>query len=302
MTGMSTMATPPADDWNARRATPWRSDWAAGVALAGFTEPQTVKAFRRACVPLAGVISCRRFNSARLVREAIGYRGRLGFCSALVSAWWQRVMVSQDGITPLMDPDPATATEVLNRQILSIHFTRMPTLLSAVDPCDRRWYTIKYGDLTLGELRQVCRRCGARSLFELDLIMQHGCRITYRSQHRVYGRAVLRALSAGRAGLRLIIMRFRGADRQNRPTGHRMAAVKERSGWRIFDPNCGEFRLGGTASFALWVGRYWRALGYDRRLGAGGGQSLAIYRFGAPLQRGLLPRRLTLSYGANMKE
>lgn len=207
-----------------------------------------------------------------------------GLCAGLVQVWWRYRCEGRDGVAALIDPSPEIAREVVERQLRAVYFRGNPHQADLTEE-EKWWFRCKYGDLTLGELRNLCKIYSADNLLELDLIMQHRARLVARASFDYYSFGLTQALMGrGEPGLRLILFRYSSTTGATR--GHRVAFAVEPAGtcW-LFDPNFIEVKFSSLEHFEAWFPAFWRISQYQAWVGRPmeGVPPVRVFQFSAEL-------------------
>jgi len=212
-----------------------------------------------------------------------GLDSRFGVCSGLIQVWWASRRNGRDPIPDLRDPDPALVNQVVSRQIRSFYFQHVPAEQSELTSGQIEWLRFKYGMSCLTGIELLCRNYKARTLLELDLVLQHDALIETRHVFEECSSATISALTADHApGLRLLLIRHFAPDRSMMQRGHRIAFWLNDDGLAsLFDTNYGEMAFTGLSRFDEWMHSYWVASGYSARVRQkiAGVHPIQIYRF-----------------------
>lgn len=212
------------------------------------------------------VTEARSF-SQHWFRRKNGLAPKLGLCAALIQLWWASVRNGEDGIELLKNAGPSLVEVIVNRQLRSYYFGKMPDE-TRLDEESAYWLNAKYGSSDLRHIRALCREYGANDLLELDLILEHQTRLVARESSSRLTFDFLDAFTLpSKPGLRLLLLRYAYPGRRGGQTGHRMAmAVNDDSSCRFFDPNLGEAAFKTLRGFRAWFADFWEISEYKPRI------------------------------------
>jgi hypothetical protein len=228
---------------------------------------------------------------------------RVGLCAGLIKGWWSELCEGRDAIKSIAVATPSLVRTILLAQALSFHIRKLPDDEQCLSDAEAALLNFKYGDGGVAKVRALQEALSVDTLLELDLVLHYQMPIMQQWQLSHSSADVVSALTDGRPGMYIFVLRFWDSKRPAHERGHRTALVIETEGsCRFYDPRHGELQFSNVEYFTSWFADYWATERWDYllRRGSPPAPPLRLFCLGGHLPRAA--ENVVLAYQAKHSE